>query len=146
MRITVAAEQRALSPRNTNLTMLAYQEDAMMRAGYKPKTEMNIQTFCSPAGKPKKDYGIKSHHPTRYNSKQEKNEAIAARAKARQFERLGKVVAKHPHFTVEDVIKVLGMTQASAKHAVTYWRKALQVIAPTGEKDKTGKFLWERVK
>ena len=53
MRITLAAELRAPAQRNTNLTMLMYQEPAMMRPGYQPRKEMNLQTltkaYCPPS-------------------------------------------------------------------------------------------------
>lgn len=140
MRITTAAEQRALAPRSTNLTMLAYQQPAMMRDGWKPPTVGHIPG----PSKPKKDYGIKSHHPTVYPSKAAKQEAFAKRTKLKQSERLKLVVAKHSKFDRYQAAQILKVTPGSMKDTISYWVK-LNMIKHTGEYGKFKSFIWEAV-
>ena len=144
MRMTVAVEQRKVSDRPPLQTwQVAYQEMPLVRAGWKPPTAGHIPGPIKQLKqeKEKASYG-KSHHPTVYASKAEKQKAIARRALDKQKEKLKLVTSKHKQFSRTHVSAVLKIDEMAAKSVIHAWKKK-NLIRATGDMDNLRCYIWE---
>lgn len=101
MRSTITQEQRAIGKRNTNFTMLQYQEMPMIREGWKPKTEINIQVFSKTYTPPSTGSQIRD---------QRRRDQMAAnnrRTELNRLARLDKLFAAKKEITGKDAMLIL---------------------------------------